>query len=288
MLSGSFLKNLNHVEIDFINKNKIPENLFINAKGSSVTKYKQECKKNDVPFAYNTAPHANCGNSLKNRNGHCIICNSDAINRYRKRYFNNNLDNTTEKYLLFFDVETTGLPKNRFAQISDSANWPRIVQFAWVATDYKFNELEAKSYIIKPTNYVIPKDSSKIHGITHNMAVENGNCIKEVLTEFEEQTNKATHLIAHNIDFDHKVIQSEFHRNDLGVFHLKPTICTMMKSASYVGIKNKNGTNKWPTLEELYKKLFKKEFKGAHDAMCDVRATIKSFRSLSKSKIIDI
>ena len=25
MLSGSFLKNLNHVEIDFINKNKIPE-----------------------------------------------------------------------------------------------------------------------------------------------------------------------------------------------------------------------------------------------------------------------
>ncbi len=66
MLSGSFLENLNHVEIDFINKNKIPENLFINAKGSSVTKYKQECKKNDVPFAYNTAPHANCGNSLKN------------------------------------------------------------------------------------------------------------------------------------------------------------------------------------------------------------------------------
>ena len=288
MLSGSFLKNLNHVEIDFINKNKIPENLFINAKGSSITKYKQECKKNDVPFAYNTAPHANCGNSLKNRNGHCIICNSDAINRYRKRYFNNNINDTTEKYLLFFDVETTGLPKNRFAQISDSANWPRIVQFAWVATDYKFNELEAKSYIIKPTNYVIPKESSKIHGITHNMAVENGNFIKEVLTEFEEQTNKATHLIAHNIDFDHKVVQSEFHRNDLGVFHLKPTICTMMKSASYVGIKNKNGTNKWPTLEELYKKLFKKEFKGAHNAMCDVRATVISFRSLSKSRIIDI
>ena len=72
------------------------------------------------------------------------------------------------------------------------------------------------------------------------------------------------------------------------MFHLKPTICTMMKSASYVGIKNKNGTVKWPSLEELYKKLFKKELKGAHDAMCDVRATIKSFRSLSKSRIIDI
>ncbi|MCX6741278.1 MAG: hypothetical protein NTY61_02675, partial [Candidatus Parcubacteria bacterium] len=32
---------------------------------------------------------------------------------------------------LFFDTETTGLPKNWKAPIEDLDNWPRIVQIAW-------------------------------------------------------------------------------------------------------------------------------------------------------------
>ncbi len=43
-----------------------------------------------------------------------------------------------EKHMyLFFDTETTGIPKNRKAPISDSTNWPRLVQLAWLITDEK-------------------------------------------------------------------------------------------------------------------------------------------------------
>jgi len=33
---------------------------------------------------------------------------------------------------LFFDTETTGLPKNWKAPIEDLNNWPRLVQLAWL------------------------------------------------------------------------------------------------------------------------------------------------------------
>ena len=36
---------------------------------------------------------------------------------------------------LIFDTETTGLPKNFKAPISDSDNWPRMVQLAWQLHD---------------------------------------------------------------------------------------------------------------------------------------------------------
>ena len=35
--------------------------------------------------------------------------------------------------LLFFDTETTGVPRDPRASIADSANWPHIVQMAWAA-----------------------------------------------------------------------------------------------------------------------------------------------------------
>ena len=36
---------------------------------------------------------------------------------------------------LIFDTETTGLPNNWKAPISDTENWPRCVQIAWQLHD---------------------------------------------------------------------------------------------------------------------------------------------------------
>ena len=38
---------------------------------------------------------------------------------------------------LTFDTETTGLPKNFKADVSDSENWPRLVQLAWQLNNEK-------------------------------------------------------------------------------------------------------------------------------------------------------
>ncbi len=40
------------------------------------------------------------------------------------------------KQILFIDTQTTGLPKNWNAPITDTKNWPRLVQIAWIITDY--------------------------------------------------------------------------------------------------------------------------------------------------------
>ena len=51
---------------------------------------------------------------------------------------------------LIFDTETTGLPQNFNAPISDSDNWPRMVQIAWQLHDAEGKLIENQDYIIKP------------------------------------------------------------------------------------------------------------------------------------------
>jgi len=57
---------------------------------------------------------------------------------------------------LIFDTETTGLPKNWKAPVTDLNNWPRLVQIAWVFTDKTGNVLNKSNYIIKPDGFTIP------------------------------------------------------------------------------------------------------------------------------------
>ena len=51
---------------------------------------------------------------------------------------------------LTFDTETTGLPKNFKADVSDSENWPRLVQLAWQLNDQTGKLISNKSIIVKP------------------------------------------------------------------------------------------------------------------------------------------
>ena len=56
---------------------------------------------------------------------------------------------------LIFDTETTGLPKNFKAPISDTDNWPRCVQIAWQLHDSDGSLIENKDYLIQPDGYDI-------------------------------------------------------------------------------------------------------------------------------------
>ena len=68
--------------------------------------------------------------------------------------------------ILFFDTETTGIPKNYDAPISDVNNWPRLVQLAFIKTDWDGNIIESRDFVIRPEGFIIPNDASKIHGIS--------------------------------------------------------------------------------------------------------------------------
>ena len=88
---------------------------------------------------------------------------------------------------LIFDTETTGLPKNYNAPVSDSDNWPRMVQLAWQLHDAQGNLLQHDSIIVKPEGYSIPFATIQIHGITNERANEEGINLEETLQKFCER-----------------------------------------------------------------------------------------------------
>ena len=73
---------------------------------------------------------------------------------------------------LFFDTETTGLPRNYKAPVTDLNNWPRLVQLAYIQYDRNDNKISGGDYIIKPNGFIIPEDVSRIHGITNERVVQ--------------------------------------------------------------------------------------------------------------------
>ncbi len=57
---------------------------------------------------------------------------------------------------LVFDCETKGLPNNRKAPITDTANYPRIIQLAWQLYDKNRRLVQEYSRLIKPDGWTVP------------------------------------------------------------------------------------------------------------------------------------
>lgn len=189
-------------------------------------------------------------------------------------------------FYLFFDTETTGLPRNWKAPVSDINNWPRLVQLAYLLYDGDGNEILVGDFIIKPENFSIPEDASRIHGISNERAIKEGKSIKTVLEQFDSLVKKTTYLVAHNMSFDEKIIGAELLRNGMeNTVQTKKKICTMEKSTNYCAINGPYGY-KWPKLSELHYKLFKSSFEEAHNAAVDVTITAKCFWELKRIGII--
>ena len=197
------------------------------------------------------------------------------------------LSSGKEAFYLFFDTETTGLPNNYDAPSSDVKNWPRLVQLSWILTDDSFNILSEHDYIIYPDDFSIPESASNLHGITTSIAQEKGTPLRGVLEKFNLAFSEAKVVVGHNISFDKKIIGAEMVRLDFrDIMDDKQSICTMRTTADFCKIPG-NRRYKWPTLQELHKTLFGCEFADAHNAMCDVKATLKCFKKLKQKGVLD-
>ncbi len=183
---------------------------------------------------------------------------------------------------LFFDAETTGLPKNWKAPISDLNNWPRLVQLAYLQYDKDGTMISGGDFIIRPEGFTIPVDASLVHGITTERAMNEGHPLFEVLQEFSNLIEQSETLVAHNFSFDEKIIGAEFLR--IGIYNgvsSKRRICTMQSTTNFCAIPGPYGY-KWPKLSELHYKLFRSYFEEAHNAAVDITATAKCFWELRR------
>ena len=189
---------------------------------------------------------------------------------------------------LIFDTETTGIPRNKTAPLTDFNNWPRLVQVAWQLHDAKGNLISQHNYLIKPEGFDIPYKAEQIHGISTDRALKEGHDLKEVLAIFSKDLEKTQQLVGHNIEFDINIIGSEFLRQELDPqkFLLLKRVDTGLASIEFCQLQGGiGGKLKMPRLLELYQKLFGKGFGDAHDASFDVDATARSYFELLRKQI---
>ncbi len=189
---------------------------------------------------------------------------------------------------IFFDTETTGLPKNWKAPVEDLDNWPRLVQLAWIVYDSNKSFVHSEEHIVYPSGFQIPEAASNVHGITTQKAILEGENIDFVLDQFYNDLNSCSHIIAHNLNYDINVMGAELLRNNkANILPDKKGICTMLSSVDYCALPGRYGY-KWPSLSELHIKLFNKDFENAHDAMSDISATADCFFELEQRSVINL
>lgn len=191
--------------------------------------------------------------------------------------------------ILFFDTETTGLPKDPDADASEDDNWPRLVSLSWIVARPDKTIISQEHHVIKPDGFTIPKKASKVHGITTEKALAEGEDLTKVLNLFLDDFFKCGLAVGHNITFDQKVVGSELLR--IGKNNYMPGLpcCdTMRSSVWYCRIPRKDGRYKMPSLWELYWKLFREGFTGAHDSLSDTKATMECFFELVRQGVIQL
>ena len=189
---------------------------------------------------------------------------------------------------LIFDTETTGLPRNWSAPITDTDNWPRCIQIAWQLHDELGNLIEHEDYLVKPEGFNIPYDAERIHGISTELAQQEGISLEEVLEKFNIALSKAKFIVGQNLGFDVNIMGCEFHR--MGVQSAMSSMpildtCTEVTASLLKLPGGRGGKFKLPTLTELHNYLFGTPFSEAHNATADVEATTRCFLELINRRI---
>jgi DNA polymerase-3 subunit alpha len=190
---------------------------------------------------------------------------------------------------LIFDTETTGIPRNKTAPLSDLDNWPRLVQIAWQLHSAAGKLLSQHNYLVKPNGFDIPFKAEQVHGISTERATKEGHDLKNVLNIFLHDLENTKQLVGHNIEFDINIIGAEMLRQNIDTekFLALARLDTGVASIEFCQLAGGiGGKLKMPRLSELHQKLFGHGFDDAHDAAYDVDATAKSFFGLLKKKIV--
>ncbi|MDO6737893.1 DNA polymerase III subunit alpha [Wenyingzhuangia sp. 2_MG-2023] len=219
---------------------------------------------------------------------------------------------------LIFDTETTGLPKSYKAPMTNTDNWPRCIQIAWQLHDDLGKVVEHDNFMIQPDGFNIPFDSEKIHGISTELAQQQGISLLEGLEKFNNVLSKSKFLVGQNVTFDVNIMGAEFIRAgitpnfkafqfdsfDLDAYNFKSKLpnnrplaiddlleddknslgildtCTEVTAELCQLPGGRGGKFKLPTLTELHNYLFGVNFGEAHNATADVEATTRCFFEL--------
>lgn len=182
---------------------------------------------------------------------------------------------------LIFDTETTGLVD--WKAPNDLDKQPRLVQLAGVLVDRNWEEQMSFRFMIKPEGFEIPETAAQIHKVTTERAIEYGTPLRTALSVFNNAVRSSAEAWAFNLAFDSIVMNSELKRiGQESQLLITETKCAMLQCKDILKLKPpyKGADYKWPKLSEAYEFFFKEKMEGAHDALADVRATVRVMRAV--------
>ena len=188
---------------------------------------------------------------------------------------------------LFFDTETSDMYK--FKKPHNDPSQPWIVQLGFILSERDAIYQEG-NILIKTDDRKIEPGAEQVHHISKKISERAGIDEQLALELFAHLLLKADILVAHNISFDTRVIRASAYKfyDEVLMNILKGPdghFCTMMRGTSLCNLPGRYGRPKWPKLQELHLHLFGEEFKDAHDALGDVRATRRCYYEMTKEMI---
>lgn len=194
--------------------------------------------------------------------------------------------------VLFFDTETTGIPDRSFKWDTDYAQYPHVVQLAWI------HGCKVESHIIKPDGWEIPDETVEIHGISMEKAMTEGEPFAVVVDKFITDCLDAGLICGHNIHFDTAIIKANILRelgreyydaNDVeSALYKGKRIDTMRPTMKWVDARMANGRLKFPNLTELYSRCFPGQTFPAHDALEDAKAVARCLPVILAMNLVEL
>src|SRR5258707_674464 len=111
---------------------------------------------------------------------------------------------------LVFDVETTGLCDfNRPAHAEDQ---PRLASWAMMFVDDDLQVTEGWHGLVKPDGWTMPSEATAINGLTDERLRAEGRSVRLPLFLIGLAIEQQYTLVAHNLQYDAKVMRGELRR----------------------------------------------------------------------------
>lgn len=172
---------------------------------------------------------------------------------------------------LFLDTETTGFPNPNIAPRDPKQG--RVCQIALILTDENNRNIAEFSSLIAPDGWTIQAGAQGVHGISDELCGKYGIKSRTAFQLFQRLAEKVDIVVAHNLDFDMRMLEVESAAHDLNMPFFKNRHCTMKAATPLCKLPKARGPGyKWPKLGEALPMLCGRELgDDAHDAMVDTR-----------------
>lgn len=190
-------------------------------------------------------------------------------------------------YILAFDTETTGLPQKNAPLEAQ----PHIIQLAFsLYTLEQRPVFEVSTLVALPEGVNPSPQAEAVHGISGTLSREVGVTSLQALSLLRAAANRATVVVAHNAQFDLKLLDFEAKRHNVDhpLAGIK-TLCTCDAATPIVNLPPTPAmlragftSPKRAKLSECWTHFFSEDLLDAHDALVDTRGCARVYFHLEQ------